>query len=871
MSTISDDATWSPVGDLTPENLLPACAGGEPVRTEPFGPRWLFDERERAQLDEVMQRAPRSWRSGFKVKEFSRGFAATIGVSHAVPAGSCTGAIHAAIGALDFEPGDEILTTPVTDIGSVIGILMQNLVPVFADWDPETFNTDPSDIERKITERTRAILVVHLFGNPCPMGAIMRIARRHRLMVIEDCAQALLAESDGIKVGGFGDVSCFSFGLKTLSMDQGGMALTNDAQLATRIRGFLSKGSEKVGTDWIPYSRLGAFYPMTDLQAAVGIAQLEKLEDATRIRERTARIWDQAFSDLRGFRIPKRAPGDRPTHYLYPYHIDPERAGVDVEGFVHALRAEGISDAFGRYLKGRPLHLHPMLRDQRTYGSSGFPLRDANGIPRIDYRAQRLPVAEDMLPHVGFFHLRNTFTAKDASDIAAAIRKVAMHYARHPLSTVQAHPAPPSTEESPPPATESVPAPAPVERPSPRDVTASDAVMHAPGGKPPLPGVIDLGSLDADNTGSSAKANDRAFAQALSMLSAHGGIIRIPQGQYAISRPITLEKLRNVAFIGDGGNTVQYGTRILYRGDGPGHCLELVTAVHCRFTGIELVADSPACSGLLSIRAAEDGPSAISTLSIDFEHCVFRIRDSATGSSAGISMRDCANIGFRQCWFKTHPGALVIGSPIRAPAPTISNGLCANIQFDNCQFFSDVLGERGSAIAFRNCQFAAKPDGFGSRIDMSHGQRPAVQAVSIESCFAIAGHGAPYPFFTQGAGGTGLSVRACRISGYRAAVAVNGRGAASICANLFAQTDQGACDISVAPGARDVEAHANDSRATTGAGNTAVVGIDRGADRTASKRLVDWPSWQRVRRKMGRLTPTAISRVFRLRSPGRSK
>ena len=166
------------------------------------------------------------------------------GVKYALSTDSGSGAIHSAVGAYDFEPGDEIITTPVTDIGTVQGILLQNLIPVFADWDANTLNTEPADIERKITDRTRAILVVHLFGNPCDMDEIMEVARRHDLPVIEDCPQAHLAEYKGRTVGTIGDLGCFSMGGKLLSLGSGGMIITDNEQLARRAKGHSRKGSE---------------------------------------------------------------------------------------------------------------------------------------------------------------------------------------------------------------------------------------------------------------------------------------------------------------------------------------------------------------------------------------------------------------------------------------------------------------------------------------------------------------------------------------------------------------------------------------------------------------------------------------------------
>jgi len=416
------------VGICEPISDRLAIEGGMPVRARAFGPRWIFDETDRKQVTEVLDRAPWEWRQGYKVREFSGLFAQSYGMRNAIPTGCGTSAIHAAIGALNPSPMDEIITTPVTDIGSVIGILMHNLIPVFVDWDPAAFNMDPADIERKITERTRAILVVHIFGNPCDMDSIMRIAKRHSLPVIEDCAQAHFAEFNGQMIGSFGDMACFSMSLKTLTTDQGGFVLTKDDALAAKIRGFLSKGSEQIQGVWEPYWRLGSYSPMTDLQAAIGVAQLAKLEAATRMREKAARAWDAVFNAFQGFTLPIRRNNDRPVYYVYPYCLDPSKAGGTLEEFVAALKAEGIQDACGPYIKGRPLYRAPLFANSRTYGQSGFPFIDESGLTRVDYRLVKLPVVETMLPNLGYFHYRNSFSDADVRDIARAIEKVATSF-----------------------------------------------------------------------------------------------------------------------------------------------------------------------------------------------------------------------------------------------------------------------------------------------------------------------------------------------------------------------------------------------------------------------------------------------------------
>jgi perosamine synthetase len=419
-----------------------AIDGGTPLRTAPFGSRWIFGDQERRQLMEVMDNAPTGWRSQFKVREFADAFATRHGARYAVAVNSGTGAIHTAIGAINPDPGDEIITTPVSDIGSVLGIVLHNAIPIFADWDSTTFNIDPADVERRITPRTRAILVVHLFGNPCDMDAIMDVAHRHGLPVIEDCSQAHLARYQGKLVGTIGDIACFSLGGKTLTTDMGGMVLTDDEALARRAMGFARKGSEvdsALRSSLAPtsfrrgsqrgYAFLGDFHPMTDLEAAVGLAQLGRWDEATRVRLRTAAILDEIVPRLPGFRVQHVRPGDVNSYYLYVYTVDEAVAGVSSEQFAAAVNAEGIPDCGGPYIEGRPLYRYPIFAEEQTYGRSRYPFVDEQGRRRVDYNALHLPRIEAELPTTGRILFRNSFTEQDARDIGAAMEKVARHYA----------------------------------------------------------------------------------------------------------------------------------------------------------------------------------------------------------------------------------------------------------------------------------------------------------------------------------------------------------------------------------------------------------------------------------------------------------
>lgn len=419
-----------------------AIDGGAPLRTRPFGPRWVIGEEERRQVLEVIDSADTTWRSRFKVQKLAEAFAERHGVRHAIPTSSGTGAVHTAVAAIDPEPGSEIITTPVSDIGSVLGIMLHNAVPIFADWDPQTFNMDPADVERRITEHTSAILAVHLFGAPCDMDALTAIGHKYGVPIIEDTSQAHLAEYKGRLVGGLTEISAMSIGGKTLTTDQGGVVLTDDDTLARRAMGFSRKGSEVdllTGPSHQPtslargsgrgFAFLGDSHAMTDMAAAVGLAQLDRWDEATRVRRSTARILDKAVEELPGF-LPQKVPkGDVNTYCLYVYTVDEAVAGVSSECFAEAVRAEGIPDCHGPYLDGKPLYRYPLFTEERTYGRSRYPFVDESGRRRVDYAALHLPNIERVLPTTGRITLRNTYTEDDAQDIAAAMKKVALSFA----------------------------------------------------------------------------------------------------------------------------------------------------------------------------------------------------------------------------------------------------------------------------------------------------------------------------------------------------------------------------------------------------------------------------------------------------------
>ncbi|HNR96135.1 MAG TPA: DegT/DnrJ/EryC1/StrS family aminotransferase [Anaerolineae bacterium] len=256
---------------------------------------------------------------GKRVKAFEEAFAAVCGVKHAVATSSGTTALHAAVLAHGIGPGDEVITTPFTFIASANAAVFTGARPVFVDIDERSYNIDPCRIEAAITPRTKAILPVHLFGNPCDMDAIMAIAKKHGLIVIEDACQAHGATVQGRKVGSFG-TGCFSFyPTKNITTAEGGIVTTNDDVIADRLRLIRSHGQR----ERYYHESIGYNFRMTEIQAAIGLAQLEKLASFTRARQEHARYLSER---LQGVVTPTFAPGLEHVFHQYTIRVpDAER------------------------------------------------------------------------------------------------------------------------------------------------------------------------------------------------------------------------------------------------------------------------------------------------------------------------------------------------------------------------------------------------------------------------------------------------------------------------------------------------------------------------------------------------------------------
>jgi dTDP-4-amino-4,6-dideoxygalactose transaminase/predicted dehydrogenase len=372
---------------------------------------------------------------GQLVREFERAFAGAHDMPYGVASTSGTAAIHVALGALDLNPGDEVITTPITDLGTIIPILQQNLIPIFADVDA-SFNLDPEDVERKITPRTKAVIAVHLFGNPCDMDAMTAIAKAHGLALIEDCAQAHLAEYRQRLVGTIGDLGCFSFQQsKHLTTGDGGMTITANRAYAERMKLFVDKGWARQGYGARAYLFHAPNYRMTELVGAVGLAQLRKLRHIVTRRRELAGLLSERVAGIDGVSPLATTPGALSSYWTYPLLVhDGNAAALADRMRVHKVRASG------GYI-GKPMYLcSESLAAKKTFGTSQWPFTCNEPEVTYEYKAGLCPKAEEGLDRLLTLPLDESWTSERVRLVAEVLARCVHarpQSSRRPASTPQ--------------------------------------------------------------------------------------------------------------------------------------------------------------------------------------------------------------------------------------------------------------------------------------------------------------------------------------------------------------------------------------------------------------------------------------------------
>ncbi len=311
--------------------------------------------------------------NGPKIREFEEKMANFIGTKYAVAVNSGTSGLHLCIKSLDIKDGDEVITTPFSFIASANCILFERAKPVFVDIDKNTLCMDPSMIEGKITKKTKAILPVHVFGHPCQMDKIQEIAKKYNLAVIEDACEALGTEYKDRKVGTFGEAAVFSFyPNKPITTSEGGLIVTNNKKIADLCQSMRNQGRGK-GNSWLSHERLGYNYRMGELNAALGVIQMERLEEILAKREKVANLYNERLKELKGIKVPYVAPGAKISWFVYVIRLDEKRfSREDRDQIIHLLETKGINcrDYFPS------IHLQKFYRESFGYKPGDFPITE---------------------------------------------------------------------------------------------------------------------------------------------------------------------------------------------------------------------------------------------------------------------------------------------------------------------------------------------------------------------------------------------------------------------------------------------------------------------------------------------------------------
>jgi dTDP-4-amino-4,6-dideoxygalactose transaminase len=341
------------------------------------------------------------------------------------PCSSGSAALHIATAAAGIAPGDEVITSGITDIGTVIGVLFQQAVPVFAELEPYTGCLDPADVERKITPKTKAIIAVHLAGNPCRLAELKAIADKHNLILIEDCAQGWGALYRGKPLSTVGQIGCFSLqDSKHITCGDGGLVATSEEKFGPLIIKFGDKGTNRLNPKDTA-TALGANYRMSELQAAFVAAQLTRLEGIASKRSTLGNLLTQELTGIPAIATHQVDNEDRCVYWFYMARIVAEKLRCDRATFVKALAAEGATFSAG-YI-AVPIYRMPMFQNH-SFFAGHWPIKEL-GLTNMDYTKVKLPVTEAILKTCILFRVNEAMDEDYIRSVARAVRKVAAHYA----------------------------------------------------------------------------------------------------------------------------------------------------------------------------------------------------------------------------------------------------------------------------------------------------------------------------------------------------------------------------------------------------------------------------------------------------------
>lgn len=419
-----------------------ALSGGKPLREKPFSVRQTIGDAEKKAVMEVMDGGDLSlffgspgefFLGGPKVREFEKKWAERFGFKHCISVNSWTTGLMTAVGAAGIGPGDEVLCAATSMSATSTAILFYGGIPVFVDIDPDTFCIDPKKIEEKITPRTKAIMLVHLFGHPADMNPICEIAQRHDLKIIEDAAQAPGAKYKGKYIGSVKDIGGFSLNYhKHIHTGEGGLLVTDDDSLAEHCQRIRNHGENVINAHGIPNlcNSIGSNYRLTELQAAIGIVQMQYVEEYVAHRNQLAEVLNHKLTGVNGLSITPCSAENLHSYYSYAFRYDEKVLEVPRTKFVEAVCAEfpkpqiwEQTPLLGGYLP--PLYWNPVYQKKIAIGIDGFPFNYNSGV-EYDYSKGLCPVAERMHEKELLLTplVREAVTAEDIKDFADAVQKV---------------------------------------------------------------------------------------------------------------------------------------------------------------------------------------------------------------------------------------------------------------------------------------------------------------------------------------------------------------------------------------------------------------------------------------------------------------
>ncbi len=392
----------------------PAILGGKKTRPKHLPP--FLPCISKAEIDEVADTLKSGWIStGPKVQTFQKMLEKYTGAKNAVALNSCTAGLHLSLLASGVGPGGEVITSPFTFAATANVIVHSGAEPVFADVQKDTFNIDPKQIEKAITKKTKAIIPVHYGGHPCDMDEILKIAKKHKLAVIEDAAHAIGAEYKGRKIGSISDFTSFSFyATKNITTAEGGAVAVRNKESAEKIRIMGLHGMNRDA--WKRYGKGGHWYyeikypgfkyNMTDIQASLGMHQIKKLDKFIAQREKIVRFYNKSFADLPEIKTQATRNYVRHARHLYSILLDLDNLKIGRDEFFKALDAENI----GASVHFIPVHLHPYYKERF-------------GFERGDF-----PNAEYIFDRIISLPLSPALAKKDAEDVVKAVKKIILYY-----------------------------------------------------------------------------------------------------------------------------------------------------------------------------------------------------------------------------------------------------------------------------------------------------------------------------------------------------------------------------------------------------------------------------------------------------------